>query len=161
VASSLFTGSAVVEVLADTALVSDTLNRSNSTSIAFNLVVDYWSSRIDLFIISCILLPNVFAVHHHLKDTFALLAHLLLDESLELFSWESTDFFVLLLLLLDLFLLLDVLLLALLAFFVVRGVRFGIGAAHHVCIFSCSERLRLSVNFFLTIHDVVDGSFHE
>lgn len=160
-ASSFFTGSTVVEVLADTALVSDTLDWSNSTSITFYLVVDHWPTRVDLIIFSCVLLSNVFAVHHHLKDAFALLAHLLLDESLELFSWESTDFFVLLLLLLDLFLLLAMLLLALLAFFIVRRVGFGIRAAHHVCIFSCSERFRLLLNFLVTIHDVADGSLHE
>ena len=153
-----FTARTVIEVLADDALVSDTLDRSNSTSITFNKIMDFWFCRVDLFIISCILLPNIFRTHLHSNDFFVLLAHLFFNKFLQLFFWEFASFFVLFL---HLFLLLTILLIPFLVFFITRRVRSCIRTTWIAFILTWFERLVLFVSLFLTTTNLIDGSFHK
>lgn len=100
----LLASSTVIEVFGDAALVSWTNNRSHTTAIAFNIVMNGLFFRlwvdgslsgghgVDLLGLVCwFLLSNVLiwiTVEHALEDLLALLVHLLLDHLLEGLLWN-------------------------------------------------------------------------
>jgi hypothetical protein len=96
VSSSLLTGRAEVEVLADTALVSWTSNWELVASIASDIGVgnhlSVVSERRDLVLALVGWLSNLLDVEEIVENVLTLLVKLLLDESLEGLSWKSGVF---------------------------------------------------------------------
>jgi hypothetical protein len=94
VSSSLLTGRAEIEVLADTAFVSCTSNWEFVASIASDIGVgnhlSVVSERRDLLLVCW--LPNLLDVEEIIENVLALLVKFLLDESLEGLSWKSSIF---------------------------------------------------------------------
>lgn len=84
VTSSLLAHGAEIKVLADTALVSDTNQRLETTAVASNVGVYNLVLGVDLVFSSS---SELLAVHQLIEDVLALLVKLLLDESLEALSW--------------------------------------------------------------------------
>jgi hypothetical protein len=88
VASSLFAHGAEIEVLADAALISDSLDRTDSTAVTSNILVDHLLRRVDLLLAT--LLSKLLAVYHIFEDLLTLLVQLLLDQLLEALAREAS-----------------------------------------------------------------------
>jgi len=87
---SLLAHRAVVKILADAALVADSLDRVHAAAIAADVAVDHVEILVGL------VLTKLSAVHHTVEDLLTLLVELLLDEFLEALSGKSSHVFLLL-----------------------------------------------------------------